>query len=141
MENLTVNREQKLYVISNGVGYSTLGFDVAMNRAVAMVKWLNDETKLARHGSKKLYAQYCKLSKLVIDKCKETHTQCNVELSKQLIGLEGRRVEVVTTYGETRRFIVGKSTGFIPVHLEIKTKISIGGMPAEKIYKSVRVIG
>jgi hypothetical protein len=35
----------------------------------------------------------------------------NSDLSPQLVGLEGYRVEVVTTYGETRRFIVGKSTG------------------------------
>ena len=61
-------------------------------------------------------------------------------LSPQLIGLEGYRVEVVTTYGETRRFIVGRSTGWIPCHLEIARRSSYGGVSAEKMYKSVRVL-
>ena len=62
----------------------------------------------------------------------------NAGLSRQLLGLEGWRVEVVTLYGETRRFIVGCSTGWIPCHLEVKTRRSLGGIAAEKEYKSVR---
>ena len=61
-------------------------------------------------------------------------------LTPQLIGLEGYRVEVVTDYDETRRFIVGKSTGWIPCHLEIARSNSSGGGPAEKHYKSVRTL-
>lgn len=59
-------------------------------------------------------------------------------LSQQLIPYKGWRVEVVTTYGKTRRFIVGMSTGWKPCHLEIKTRRSMGGDPADKEYKSVR---
>jgi len=59
-------------------------------------------------------------------------------LTKQLVGLEGWRVEVVTTYGETRRFIVGRSTGWIPCHIELKLVTSRGGVGAEREYKSVR---
>lgn len=58
-------------------------------------------------------------------------------LSPQLVGLEGWRVEVVTEYGETRRFIVGRSTGWIPCHLEVSRRNSFGGVGAEKKYKSV----
>lgn len=61
----------------------------------------------------------------------------NSNLTPQLIGLEGWRVEVVTTYEETRRFIVGKSTGWQPVHLEIFRRSALGGGPAEKAYKTV----
>lgn len=61
-------------------------------------------------------------------------------LTKQLIGLEGWRVEVVTTYGETRRFIVGRSTGWVPCHTELKLRTSSGGPAAEREYKSVRKI-
>ena len=61
-------------------------------------------------------------------------------LSWQLKGLEGYRVEVVTTYGEKRRFIVEKSTGWKPCHLEVKTRRSMGGGCAEKTYKSVYII-
>jgi hypothetical protein len=38
-------------------------------------------------------------------------------LSAQLKGMEGYRVEVTTDYDETRRFIVGRSTGWRPCHL------------------------
>lgn len=59
-------------------------------------------------------------------------------LTPQLIGLEGWRVEVETTYGETRRFIVGLSTGWKPIHLEVATRRSMGGSGAEREYRSVR---
>jgi len=59
------------------------------------------------------------------------------DLSSQLIGLEGWRVEVVIDYGETRRFIVGRSTGWKPCHIEINNRRSLGGPGAEKKYVSV----
>ena len=61
-------------------------------------------------------------------------------LTPQLRGLEGQRIEVKTTYGELRRFWVGRSTGWKPCHLEVKTTRSLGGSPAELLYKSVRVV-
>lgn len=65
----------------------------------------------------------------------------DANLTPQLIGLEGHRVEVITTYNETRRFIVGKSTGWIPCHLEIFRRGAHGGPGAERKYKSVRDLG
>jgi hypothetical protein len=59
-------------------------------------------------------------------------------LTDQLRGLEGWRVEVVTTYGETRRFIVGRSTGWKPIHLEVSRRDSMGGHSAEREYASVK---
>ncbi len=59
-------------------------------------------------------------------------------LTPQLVNLEGWRVEVVTTYGETRRFYVGKSTGWKPCHLEISRRNVYGGPSAEREYRSVR---
>jgi hypothetical protein len=61
-------------------------------------------------------------------------------LTPQLKGLEGRRVEVETTYGEKRRFWVGRSTGWEPIHLEVKRSDSTGGEACEREYKSVRVV-
>ncbi len=65
----------------------------------------------------------------------------NSDLTPQLVGLEGHRVEVIDAYGERRRFIVGKSTGWRPIHLEIKTRRSLGGEAASKQYKNVRDLG
>ncbi len=59
------------------------------------------------------------------------------DLTPQLIDLEGWRVEVVTHYGECRRFYVGRSCGRRPVHLEVHNRRSLGGSPAEKSYRSV----
>ena len=61
-------------------------------------------------------------------------------LTKQLVGLEGKRVEVVDNYGEKRRFIVGRSTGWRPCHIERKLRTSHGGFSADAGYASVRVI-
>lgn len=62
----------------------------------------------------------------------------NSGLSPQLIGLEGWRVEVITTYGEKRRFIVGISTGWRPCHLEVSRRGAHGGGASEKTYASVK---
>ena len=61
-------------------------------------------------------------------------------LTPQLVGLEGRRVEVVTCYGETRRFKVGRSTGWRPCHIELHNARSTGGSPADLTYKAIRII-
>jgi hypothetical protein len=75
-----------------------------------------------------------------LERAEKTGERSCAELSPQLIGLEGHRVEVVTMHGERRRFIVGKSTGPIPCHLEIKRRDSSGGVAADREYKSVKVL-
>ncbi len=62
------------------------------------------------------------------------------ELTPQLIGLEGYRVEVVTDYDEKRRFIVGRSTGWRPIHLEVSRRSAYGGYQASKHYTSVTML-
>jgi hypothetical protein len=61
-------------------------------------------------------------------------------LTPQLRGLERYRVEVVDVYGETRRFWVGRSSGWRPCHIENKLLTSSGGVSADRVYKSVRVV-
>ena len=73
-----------------------------------------------------------------IPKSERESMRDNSDLSPQLVGLEGWRIEVVTTYGEKRRFIVGKSTGWKPCHLEISRRSAHGGGAAEKEYTSIR---
>ena len=59
-------------------------------------------------------------------------------LTPQLIGLEGWRVEAETEYGERRRFIVSRSSGWHPCHIELSRRNSTGGMGASQNYVSVR---
>lgn len=62
------------------------------------------------------------------------------DLNPQLTPFLGQRVEVVRENGEKARFIVGRSTGWKPCYLEIKTKRSLGGCPADKQYLSVKAV-
>lgn len=138
--SVTVNRKSKLYVIPCGQGYSCLGFQVCADRVKRLASELGADSKLSRLGSLKNYHELQRLQALAAERNRATGWRARCELSPQLVGLEGRRVEVVTTYGETRRFQVGKSTGFNPIHLEVSRRNSMGGVGAERHYKSVRVI-
>lgn len=63
------------------------------------------------------------------------------DLTPELIGLEGRRVEVVDKWGEKRRFYVGRSSGWKPIHIEVKRIDSTGGIGVMGApFKSIRVL-
>jgi hypothetical protein len=60
-------------------------------------------------------------------------------LTRDLIGLEGWRVEVVDYMTqEKRRFIVGRSSGWRPCHIELKLRTSRGGISADSKYAWIR---
>ena len=136
----TLNKQQKLYALDHGKYITALGFEVCKKRAIALNNELNAGMKLANAGTMKLYKQYEELVELARKKNESTGWRSSSELCPQLIGLEGKRVEVTRSSGEKERFIVGKSTGFIPCHLEIKRRDSSGGSSAWSDIKSVRVI-
>lgn len=131
--NVTLNVEQELFVIPSGSGYSCLGFDVAMQRANMYSAWLRaqglqeDDVPPEARGTIRGYKAYETRLYRVLDYCRRKNMRCPVELTPQLIGLEGKRVEVVDCYGNKRRFQVGKSMGPIPIHLEILRRNSSGG--------------
>jgi hypothetical protein len=136
MNKVTVNREQRLYVIPCSRGYTCLGFDVLILRARALAAELG-KTFSGRKGALKTYTNY----QALIDEAKATGRRFNCELIPQLIGLEGKRIEVVDCYGTKRRFYVGKSAGFIPIHLEIARSNSTGGSGVTGTpFKSIRVL-
>lgn len=129
MKTIKINKDQNLYVIPFGGGYSCLGFEVCKNQAIKLNQELGLPVKLARMGTKKVYVQYRKLVAMIAKKHKVSGYRSTAELIPEFIGKEGKRVEVITSYGEKSRFIIGKSTGFIPCHLEIKKSNSSGGSP------------
>ena len=136
-QTVTTNPEQELFVIPSGGGYSCLGFDVCEARRTRYAKALGVPLVPTVRGSLEQYASYHE----VLVGCCSMPTRCTADLCPQLVGLEGKRVEVVTHYGETRRFWVGKSTGPLPIHLEIAKRTSPGGTGApDSGYKSVRVV-
>ena len=136
MDNITINVDQ-LYVVPSGNGYSCLGFDVLIERYNRLAFEMNQgEFPSVERGTLEGYTRY----QVLLDAARETGRRFTCELSPQLIRLEGRRVEVVTMYDETHRFNVGKSIGWLPIHLEIHNRRSHGGPAASREYKSVRVI-
>lgn len=137
----SINHEKSLYVLPCGKDhYSCLGFDVCIQRATALAKELG-ETFNEERGSEKAYERYQELCAIAQKKSNATGWRSASELTPELIGKEGRRVEVVDSYGETRRFLVGKSTGFIPCHLELSNKRSSGGGAVTGApFKSVRIV-
>lgn len=150
MKEITLNDEQRLYVIPESYGYSCLGYEVAYNKALAVYKWIDgrefasDNARLspANVGTLEGYAEYLRAMDAGAHHAASTKSRCPAELTPQLIGLEGKRVEVITPNGEKSRFYVGKSTGWCPIHLEIKQRNSSGGGSAYVPEGStVRVVG
>lgn len=137
---IKINKQQKLYVIPCGGGYSCLGFQVCIDRIKALAPELGETVNIKSLGTLHNYKELERLQEITRQRHNATGFRAKSGLSPQLVGLEGRRVEVVTEYGETRRFQVGKSTGWIPCHLEIARRNSSGGGAADKRYKSVTVI-
>lgn len=140
----SIDTSQRLYVLKCGDGYSCLGFDVAFDRATRIAEWLNDPTLVplsADKGTAKGYRSYVDTTEAARVHFEKTGQRCSVELTAQLNGHENKRVEVIDCYGAKRRFWVGKSTGWIPVHLEISTRRSHGGPAVMGTpFQSVRVI-
>ena len=122
-----INTDQGLYVLSAGKdGFICLGFDVCEKRMQALATELKIHLQDRRKGTAAHYYTYRKLVSIAGKKHKLTGWRSSSELNPKLIGLEGKRIEAIL-YGEKTRFIVGKSTGWIPCHLEIKTTRSMGG--------------
>lgn len=144
-KSVTLNEEQKLYCIPAGEGYTTLGYDYCAQRTAKVAAWLaarGIESPYNPHarGTLAAYRQYSRILRDAETYCTRAPARCEVELTPQLAGLEGKRVEVVDNSGEVRRFIVGRSTGWMPCHLEIETSADDGGGAADQTYKSVRVV-
>lgn len=123
-----INRQQRLYVIKAGEGFSCLGFDYAEKQRMAILAWLGMDREAMRVGTRKHWCAYQQAMSYAFIRYKETGERCPVNLIKELVGLEGKRVELIEEDGK-RRFWVGKTTGWMPTHLEIPRRDSTGGMP------------
>jgi hypothetical protein len=139
----SINAEQGLYVLSEGKGYSCLGFDYAFQRATKVHAWLGGRSQAPRRelvGTAEGYAEYERVMNLAAGKAYIEASRCPVELLPQLNGLVGKLVEVVDHDGETRRFRVGRSTGWLPIYLEMRPRAKYGDPADSRGYKSVRVV-
>lgn len=135
-EKVTLDTEHKLYIIPcTKDHYSCLGFE----RCDFLASFLFRELATRGHilpppaavGTLERYTQYRELCELARLENLKNGFRSRAELTPELIGLEHKRVEVVHEWEpgkqERARFFVGKSTGYIPCHLELKTARSSGG--------------
>ena len=128
----SINADQKVYVVQCGRGFSCYGFAVLDKKARGVRAWLAENGQAVpalqkRQGTARHFAQCARIIDLGAKYSGESGKRCPADLVPQLIGLEGRRVEVTDVYGETRRFTAGTSCGWLPCHVEIATKRSSGG--------------
>lgn len=132
----SINRPQRLYVLSAGRGFSCLGYDVAEKRRRALWDWVGQECPAIRKGSKRHYEDYraavaaASYHSDSLRKRGARDWKCPVELDSRLIGLEGRRVEVTGPSDYKRRFWVSRSGGWMPCHIEIARRDSMSGCAA-----------
>lgn len=139
---VTLNAEQSLYVIDIGHGYTCLGFTVCQNwtRDIAQELGRRDLEPTA-FGSLAAYAEYERAVEEARAHHMRTGYRLRCQLTPQLMGLEHRRVEVLDCHGERRQFVVGRSTGFIPIHLELSSERTRWGAPVTGApFRSVRPI-
>lgn len=121
-----------VYVTRCGDGVSTLGFGYAETQRAKVAAWLEAEGKPlerveAAPGTLEAFAAYQAAMTAGRAHNAATGRKCHADLTPELSGLEGKRVEVVDCHGETRRFWVGRSSGWLPIHLEIERRNSSGG--------------
>ena len=137
-----INEEQNLYVLPLECGgFSCLGFEVCRNQDTSLRQELGIPITKHKPGTYKAYDSYIESQEIARKRNAATGFRSKTQLTPQLIGLEGSRVEVRDSYGESRRFTVGKSTGFIPCHLELSNCRSDGGCSVTGApFKSLKVI-
>ena len=118
-KQITINAESELFCIPCANGYTCLGFDVLERRTVGLARELAamDAAIIpmpAPRGTLARYQQYMDFCAVAADLNRRNGWRSSSELTPQLVGLEGKRVEVTDAEGNKRRFTVGKSTGHIP---------------------------
>lgn len=145
MKNVTLNNDQRLFIIPCNGGYSCLGFDVCRSRCERLAAELaqrgHNVGVIPPDGTLAQHQHLCDLGDIADDDFRRTGVRCECGLNPRLRGSEGRRVEVTEHNGTVRRFQVGRSTGWIPCHLELYNRRSRGGVAiSPDDFKNVRII-
>lgn len=137
MSNLiAIKNDTRTYMIKCGDGYTCLGFDVADAWSHAVLAWLARELQpsglpkvvIPEVGTEAHFNVYMRIMAIGDQLHRHTGKRCPALLTPELIGHEGKKAEIVDKYGDHRKFWIGRSTGWLPVHLECNHRA--GGGPA-----------
>jgi hypothetical protein len=130
MEGMTINAQQRLYVIGAGEGFTCLGFEVAERKRKAVLTWMGEKPPKVEVGTLAAYEAYHDAMRRGASYAEQTGQRCLAELDPRIDQYRGKRVEVTEPDGTKRRFIVGVSTGWMPCNLEVFRRTSKGGPAA-----------
>lgn len=128
-DGCTYAPDSRLFVLACGRGFSALGLDRARAWSRAVRAWAGAPSAPDR-TPRQAWESYREALRLGEERHAATGERCPCGLSPALAGLEGHRVEVRTPGERPRRFVVRKSSGWCPVHLEAARRSSSGGFPA-----------
>lgn len=124
----SINIEKGLYVQKFAGGFSCIGFDVAERNIRAIYAWMNMKAPSVALGTSEHFAAYKEAADLGAKHATRTGLKCPAELRPELVGKEGLWASVVDDdTGDTETFVVGKSCGWMPCHLALKSARSTGG--------------
>lgn len=148
MKDITINEREQCYEIA---GADRLGFDECIERIErysmelaargSLPELFIDAPVTAQRGTMEAYRTMTLLERDLIEVVTAADDVAMADLSIDLMGLEGHVVDVVSHGGhETYRFVVGRTDGPIPTHLEIDSD-SDGTRVAERRYDSVVDLG
>jgi hypothetical protein len=121
-----INQDQRLYVIPEAGGCSCLGFDVAERKRVDVLTWLGLPVPSVEIGTEAAYEAYESAMTEGRAHYQRTGERCFADCDSRVRDLVGRQVDVHSTNGETRRFTIGRSSGWMPCLLEIQDGDNFG---------------
>jgi hypothetical protein len=146
-ENVTLNKDQSLYVIPCQGGYSCYGFDVLFDKVTKLNAWLaargyeKSAPDESERGTMAVYLAWKDNCAIAFQHCTENGIRCDIDLTPQLIGKEGKVVKVINKWGEVDAFKVGRSTGWMPIHLAVEGKReNYGGGVLGAPFQSIKVL-
>jgi hypothetical protein len=132
--SLKQNPQTQSYEITIGDKTVNYPFQILFERIQLLSTELGEEERLEgiKMGSFKAYYLYRYFLQRVMEKYKEDGLQSQVYLVPELIGYEGKEVNVKYFDGTEETFFVGKNGEALPYYIKLETKDSLYGDPIQK---------
>lgn len=140
MNQLKIDKQKGLYVLTKGLGVFPIGIGLLAKRAKALAQWMGIAEPKSEEGTPEHYTECMAMMDKGQLHAKRTGLKCTGNLNAQLVGYEGERVSVVDSAGQHRSFWVARTLGWMPGHLEIEFDNGEDGALASEIYQSVTLV-
>ena len=136
LDQVSIDRENRLYsfLLPNG-GWSCLGFDVVEKRSQRLADWLRKQgvyvltPESGTPGTHYAYTIYEERVEMARQLWIDRNIKCDIDLDIRLARYyeSKERIEILYEGEAPERCYVGKSLGWMPCYILLKTKRSISG--------------